>query len=41
MMGVEANVSVHGTDRQKETSRTVLDDQNPEILQITGIYILY
>lgn len=40
-MGVEAIVFVHGTDIERETSRTALDDQNPEILQITAIYILY
>lgn len=41
LMSLEVNVSVHGRDIEKETSRTALDDQNPEILQITAIYILY
>lgn len=40
-MSLEVKVSVHGRDIEKETSRTALDDQNPEILQITAIYILY
>lgn len=41
LMGLEVNISVHGTDRETDTNRTTLDDQNPEILQITVIYILY
>lgn len=41
MMDLEANVSVHGTDIERETSRTALGGQNAEILQITAIYISY
>lgn len=41
LMGLEVNISVQGTDRETDTSRTTLDDQNPEILQITAIWILY
>lgn len=41
LMGLKVNISVHGTDSETDTSRTTLDDQNPEILQITAICILY
>lgn len=30
MMDLETNVSVHGTDIERETSRTALDDQNAD-----------
>lgn len=41
LMDLEVNISVHGTDRETDTSRTTLDDHNPEILQIAAIWILY
>lgn len=40
LMGLEVDISVHGTDRETDTSRITLDDQNAEILQITAICIL-
>lgn len=40
VVDLEANATVH-VRWEKKTRRAYLGDENPEVLQFTGIYVLY